>query len=158
MEKLARPLSRYDTTINGAGPPVTRPRRASAQWTTTTQKSILRRQVAERLLHVLVQMDGAVDHDQPDQRDRNKPYDQRHHRDFRAVNPAPKGWGEPDLLILVPVGTVEDCATTPVDVCTLKNPLAQRACYCVAFQSARVEEALRGLNLSARSPRVRGVF
>ena len=34
---------------------------------------------ANRLPHVLVQIDGAVDHDQPDQRDRNKPYNQRHH-------------------------------------------------------------------------------
>ena len=34
---------------------------------------------ANRLLHVLIQIAGAVDHDQPDQRDRNKPYNQRHH-------------------------------------------------------------------------------
>jgi hypothetical protein len=35
--------------------------------------------LANRLLHVLIQIAGAVDHNQPDQRDRNKPYNQRHH-------------------------------------------------------------------------------
>jgi hypothetical protein len=33
---------------------------------------------ANRLLHVLIHIDGAVNHDQPHQRDRNKPYNQRH--------------------------------------------------------------------------------
>ncbi len=48
--------------------------------------------LAINLLHVLVHIDGAVDHYQPDQRDRNKPDEQRCHvSSLTPLHPVPAG-------------------------------------------------------------------